>query len=319
MKLLLKAVISLGVLAALFLFLPWSELRDAVTRLSPWVWGAVLAGFVVGHRFGVAKWRLLVNAGRPILGGLDALRCYAAGLFANLCLPGIVGGDVVRAALAAKATRRPEAVVLGSLADRAIDVLAIMGLLVVGAALARGEAPAWMRALIAVLALVLAGTAALLWLLLRRPLAKWPVRLRRPVGRSLVALRRLRGRPGVAATALGIAVGMQAGFVLLNAWIGESIGIDVPLEAWFVAWPLAKLVGLLPISLGGLGVRDATLAGLLTAWGAPMAHGAVASLAWQGVLIVVGILAGGLWLLLGRQAASRSIPGARARVATPDG
>ena len=27
----------------------------------------------------------------------DALRCYAAGLFANLYLPSIVGGDVLRA------------------------------------------------------------------------------------------------------------------------------------------------------------------------------------------------------------------------------
>jgi len=318
MKVLLRVVISLGVLAALFLFLPWGELRDAATRLSPWVGGAVLAGFLVGHRFGVVKWRLLVNAGRPILGSLDALRCYAAGLFANLCLPGLVGGDVLRAGLAAKITRRPEVVVLGSLADRAIDVLALTGLLAAGAVLARGGAPGWMRPLIAALVLGMAGVTVLLWLLLRRPLGAWPVRLRRPVGRTLVALRRLRGRPAVAATAFGIAVGMQAGFVLLNAWIGQSIGIDVPLEAWFVAWPLAKLVGLVPVSLGGLGVRDATLAGLLTAWGAPMAHGVVASLAWQGVLIVVGLLAGGLWLLLGREAASRPIAGSRAPVATRD-
>ena len=318
MKILLKVVISLGILAGLFLLLPWGELRDAATRLSPWVGGGVLAGFVVGHRLGVVKWRLLINAGRPVLGGLDAVRCYAAGLFANLCLPGIVGGDVLRAALAAKITRRPEVVVLGGLADRAIDVLALTGLLVTGAALARGEAPGWMRTLIAGLILGVAGMAVLLWWLLRRPLGTWPVRLRRPVGRSLVAFRRLRGRPAVAATALGIAVGMQAGFVLLNAWIGGSIGIDVPLEAWFVAWPLAKLVGVVPISLGGLGVRDATLAGLLTAWGAPMAQGVVASLAWQGVLLVVGLLAGGLWLLLGREAASRSTTGTRAPVATPD-
>lgn len=318
MRVLLKVVVSLGILTALFLLLPWSELRDAATRLSPWVGAAVLAGFVVGHRFGVVKWRLLVNAGQPVLSGLDALRCYAAGLFANLCMPGIVGGDVLRAALAAKITRRTEVVVLGGLADRIIDVVALTGLLAAGAALARGEAPGWMRTLIATLILGMAGMAALLWWLFRRPLRTWPARLRRPVGRILVALRRLRGRPAVAATALGIAVGMQAGFVLLNAWIGESIGIDVPLEVWFVAWPLAKLAGVIPISLGGLGVRDTTLAGLLTAWGAPMAQGVVASLAWQGVLLVTGLLAGGLWLLLGREAASRTTTGTRASAATPD-
>jgi glycosyltransferase 2 family protein len=319
MKLVLKALVSLGVLAALFLLLPWAELRQAAVRLSPWVGAGALAGFLLGHRLGVVKWRLLVNAGRPILSGQDALRCYAAGLFANLCLPGIVGGDVLRATLAARTTRRPETVVLGSLADRAIDVLAVLCLLALGAALARGTAPGWMRAVIAALALSAAGGALVLALLLRRPLARWPARLRRPLGRGRVALRRLGRRPGTALAAFAIALSVQAGFLLLGAWIGRSIGIDVPLAAWLLAWPLAKLVGLVPVSLGGLGVRDATLAGLLAAWGAPVAQGAVASLAWQGVLVAGGLLAGGLWLLLGREAGPHRVAEARAGFAAPDG
>jgi hypothetical protein len=88
---------------------------------------------------------------------------------------------------------------------------------------------------------------------------------------------------------------MQGGFVLLNAWIGKSIGVSVPLAVWFLVWPLAKLAGLLPISLGGLGVRDATLGALLVPAGVPLALGVVASLIWQSILIAGGLLAGALW------------------------
>ena len=61
------------------------------------------------------------------------------------------------------------------------------------------------------------------------------------------------------------------------------------------------LAGLLPVSLGGLGVRDATQGALLTGFGVPAARGVVASLIWQSVLIVGGLLAGLYWWLGSRR------------------
>jgi uncharacterized membrane protein YbhN (UPF0104 family) len=303
MKLALRVGISMGVLALLLILLPWSEVRDAVSRLSLPVWLGVLAGFLIGHRLGVEKWRLVVNAGRAGLKRVDAIRCYAAGLFANLCLPSIVGGDVLRAALAGRATRRMEAAVLGGLGDRLSDILALGLLLSVGAVLARSALPDWAATTVTiVLSLGLGGTAVLAVLLSRRPLASWPRRFRRPIGRSLVALRRLLRSPRIAVAALSISLVIQCSFVLLNAWIGRSIGIDLPLAVWFLAWPLAKIAGLLPVSLGGLGVRDATLGAILAPLGIPMATGVVASLIWQSVLIAGGLVAGGVWWLLGQRA-----------------
>ncbi|MFV1986736.1 MAG: hypothetical protein ACC682_05625, partial [Gemmatimonadota bacterium] len=58
--------------------------------------------------------------------------------------------------------------------------------------------------------------------------------------------------------------------------------------------------GLLPVSLGGLGVRDATLGAALLPFGIPMATGVAVSLLWQTVLIAGGLLAGGVWIVLTR-------------------
>jgi len=296
-----KAAISIGLLALLFILLPWSQVREALGRLPPRVWLGVLAGFVLGHAVGIAKWRLFVNAARGGLRRIDAALCYSAGLFANLCLPSIVGGDLLRLGLAGKLTRRPEAALWGGIMDRLTDLLSLAILVTAGAILVRTRVEGWLSQVMTVGFAVSAGVLLLLLpLAVRRPLARWPRRLRRPVGRGLVGLRQLWRRPGAAAAGLGLSLSIQAGFVLLNAWLGRSVGIEVDLAVWFLVWPLAKIASLMPISLGGLAVREASLAALLLPFGVPVSRSVVCSLLWQTVLIAGGLLGGLIWLVLHR-------------------
>ena len=298
MRLWVRFAISVAVLALLFVILPWREVVGSMGRIRWTVWLGIVAGFLGGHVLGVVKWRLIINAGRGGLRVRDAIGCYAAGLFANLCLPSIVGGDVLRAVLAGKRTNRPEAVVIGGLADRASDVLAL-AILITGGALLAGQAlpGSWQLVLMVVMGLVGVAVAAGALLVLRRPLTSWPPRIRRKLGRTLVALRRLVTRPGTALAALSLSLTIQASFVTLSAIIGDAIGIVQPLSVWFLAWPVAKLSGLLPISLGGLAIREATLAAMLAPFGVAPALGVAASLLWQTVLIAGGLLSGLVWLL----------------------
>ena len=307
-----KSAISLGLLALLFWLLPWAEVRESFGRMPLGVWLGVLAGFLAGHQMGVIKWRLLVNAGRASLAHVDAIRAYSAGLFANLCLPSIVGGDVLRAALAGRATGRPEAAVLGSVADRVIDIAGMGLLIAVGGFLTTGAMSGWQAQVLTVaIAVSLVGGLLALPFVVRRPIRAWPRKLRRPIGRGLVTLRRISRVPGTAATALAISLAMQSFFVLLNAWIGRSIGVDIPLAAWFLVWPLAKVAGLMPISLGGLAVRDATLAALLLPFGVSAARGVVVALLWQTVMIAGGLIGGAIWWALTRLGTRDSALGAR--------
>jgi uncharacterized membrane protein YbhN (UPF0104 family) len=298
----LRVLVSVGLLALLFWILPWPQVRDAALRLPPLTWLGALAGFVVGHALGVVKWRSFVALGRAALRASQAAMCYGAGLFANLCLPTIVGGDVLRAALAGRLSRRPEAAVIGGVLDRLTDVIALTLLSLGGALFARTAIAGLGRTVITV-ALVVGGIilAGSLPFLGRLPLARWPRRVRRPVGRALVALRRVPRQPRTATIGLMLSLAIQGSFVLLNRSLGRSIGIDVDLAVWFMAWPLAKLAGLLPISLGGLAVRDATLGALLVPFGVPLALGVVGSLLWQTVLIAGGLLGGLAWLVLSRR------------------
>lgn len=306
MKLWVKVAVSATLLTLIFVLLPWAQVWSALQRLPIEVWLGVWAGFVLGHALGVVKWRLFVNAGRASLRGVDAAQCYSAGLFANLCLPSIVGGDVLRMAMAGKFTRRPEAALWGGVLDRLTDITAMAVLVVIGGVLARDALPGWGSQVLTVgLVLMVAGGVFVFPFVLRRPLSRWPRKLRRPVGRSLVALRRLARQPSIALAGFGLSLTIQAGFVLLNAWLGHHIGVRVSLAVWFLAWPLAKVASLMPISLGGLAVREASLAALLAPFGVPLAIGVLASLLWQSVLIAGGLAGGLLWLILSRRRGGR--------------
>ena len=301
MKPWIKATISVALLALLLLLLPWSQVREAIGRLPAPVWAGVAAGFILGHTLGIFKWRLFVNAAGGRLARLDATLCYSAGLFANLCLPSIVGGDVLRIALAGRLTKRPEAALWGGIMDRLTDMIALALLVTAGALTARAQLDGWAGIVLGIMIIAGLGLLALLLpLLLRRPLARWPRRLRRPIGRGLVGLRQLRRRPGTALLGLMMSLVIQGSFVLLNAWLGRNVGIHVGLAVWFLVWPLAKIASLLPISLGGLAVREASLAALLVPFGVPVAYSVVCSLLWQSVLIVGGLSGGLVWLALHR-------------------
>ena len=301
MKTWARAAVSITLLGLLFYFLPLGQVRDALGRLPAEVWLVVLFGFLLGHAVGITKWRMFVNAARGGLARVDATLCYSAGLFANLCLPSIVGGDLLRMALAGKLSRRPEAALWGGVMDRLTDLLSLAILVTAGGLLVRGGESGWIGRVLTVAVLVgVVLVALVLPLLIRRPLARWPRRLRRPVGRGLVGLRQLRRRPGTAALGLMLSLGIQGSFVLLNALLGRSIGIEVDLAVWFLVWPLAKIASLAPISLGGLAVREASLAALLLPFGVPVARSVVCSLLWQTVLIAGGLMGGLIWLVLHR-------------------
>jgi uncharacterized membrane protein YbhN (UPF0104 family) len=311
LKLWIKAAVTAGLLALILRVVPWGELWSGVRSIDPWLWALVLGCFMAGHLAGALKWRLNLNICRAGLGRTDAVQIYAAGLFANLCLPSIVGGDGLKALLAGRVTGRYESVIFGGLTERLIDTLALVVLIVAASLFAPGEVPGGAGRVLFVGALVVVGAGVLfLPFALRVRLASYPRKLRRPAGRAMVGMRRLLRRPGLFLLVLAASLAIQSWFVLLNAALGRGIGIEIPLVCWFVAVPLAKAITLVPISFGGFALREVTLAAILASIaGVPEAQGVSASLLWQSVVVATGLCGGALWFLLGlREAANARLP-----------
>ncbi len=313
MKPWVKVSVSLLLLAAVVFFAfhyqeeKAQQMWSAVRALDATLWLGVWIAFLAGHTLGAFKWRFNVNLGEAGLARVDSVQCYGAGLFANLFLPSIVGGDALKAWLGGKLTGRLEACIFGGLTERLIDTLALLALIVLGALVSQATVDGWYGQVIQVGAIVaVVGAVIFLPLLLRMRLARWPRKLRRPISRMMVSMRRIARRPTAALGVFALSLSIQAWFVLLNAWLGRAIGIDVPLAYWFLAVPLTKAITLAPISFGGLGLREATLGGLLGLAGVAPAQGIAASLLWQSVVYSGGLFGGLVWFVLGLRKSART-------------
>lgn len=295
--------VSVLVLSVTLWLLPTEEVWGAVQRMPPSVWLFCLVVFLFGHVLSALKWRLLIaDSGEvPVT---RALRAHFAGLVANLALPGAAGGDVVRAGLVIRTAKDKTRVAVGSLADRIVDTLSVFTLACVGAALSTGAGDT--RGVVVraggVLLLLSAGAIAGVVALRKVP---WKGKLRKVADKLGGALGALTDRKGTLAACFLLSLAIQAVFVGLNVLLADASGVLAPTSAWFFAWSASKLLAVLPISLGGLGVREASLAALLAPFGAPPARVVAVGLLWQSILVASGLLGGLILLVLSRSSRVR--------------
>lgn len=311
-SLLLRVGGSVIALLVLFHFLPLGEVWRTLVLLPAQVWALVVIGYLAAHVIAINKWRLMVNLAGAGLNFRQSMRCYFAGLFSTLLLPSIVGGDVVRAAVAFREGQSRAAVVMGGIIDRSIDFVALAMLAAIGAALAPVGLPEEARHVFFVAAIALALlTAVLLPAVIWFPVRRLSFRFRRKAARLRGAARSMTRKPHYVIAALCLGLIAQTGFVALTARVAIAGGLYLPFRAWLFAWPLAKFSGLIPVTQGGIGVREAALVILLKPFGARAAKVAAVGLAWEAVILIGGLIAGLAAFLLGQSSARTSAARAR--------
>jgi glycosyltransferase 2 family protein len=293
----------------LFRFLPGRQVLRALGKLPVQLWVLVLAGYLATHLLGVGKWRLMVNTAGAGINYLQAARCYFAGLFGSLFLPSLIGGDVVRAALGMRYGKTKAAVLLGSFLDRIIDFTGLALLAATGALLApRALQPQSRRIFVWLGAAFILGLAALAIAARTIRIGRLSFRMRRRLAGLRRAGRSMAHSPRAALAALTIAIAAQLSFIRLSVVLAEACGLRLLFRAWLFAWPLAKLSAAIPVTQGGIGVREATLAALLVPFGAPATLGVAAGLAWEAVSISGALVSGALALAAGKPKSSSAAP-----------
>jgi len=306
----LRWVGGIGVLGVLLYFLPVATVCKAIAQIPLWLFLAVLLGYLLAHALGITKWRMVVNAAGAELDFATSAQCYLGGLFGTLFLPSIVGGDVIRLAVGLRRSPRPAAVLAGNVVDRFLDVtgqaaLVLLGLILLPSAVPENLQQTARKALLLCVAVVVVLVA--LTIVLRRTLLGGrSVRFRRRLARLRHALRSVSRRPHMLAYGWLAGIFIQSTFVILTARLAVACGLVLPLRVWLLAWPLAKLAAVLPLTQGGIGVREAALVALLSPFGAASHLVLAAGLVWEGIIIAGGLLSGGVAMLLRRATSSRS-------------
>jgi hypothetical protein len=214
---------------------------------------------------------------------------------------GQVGGDIARAGYLAPGSGGVHRVVAAVLFDRISGLVALLALGLFGLAINREHFDPVLAPTLALLMLLLL-TAILLGVVIResyaaRLSALLPGRLGRHFNNVLGAIRvfSLSPRTLIASIAMGLL--FQSIMIVNCAWLGSCLGIELPLAAWGVVICAVSLVLLLPISVGGIGLRDVTLVGLLSGSGVATERALALSFAMLGIQLVMAAVGGALILL----------------------
>src|SRR3989454_2755503 len=294
--LLLRWLTAFAILALLLHFFPMAQLRDALSRVPLTRFLAVLLIYLVALTGGIAKWHVVVNSAGAQLSFAASARCYTSGLFGALFLPSIIGGDVARLAVGISRSARPAAGITGNVADRFLDVAAQLTLVSLGLMLLPGSLPVPLQGPAKRLLLVGVAAAAVflgLAVALHRSLLRGrSIRIRRRLAQLRHAIGAVSRSPWRLVLGWLLGTSVQGTYVMLTALLGITCGLRLPLRVWLFAWPLAKIAAVMPITQGGIGVREAALVVLLAPFGAPASQVLATGIVWEGVIITAGLLAG---------------------------
>lgn len=254
-------------------------------------------------------WRLLAAAGCATT-WWNALRLTFLGYFFNIVVPGLTGGDLVKAVLSAKENpgQRARAAV-SVFVDRLIGLFA---LIVLGAAALLWLGPEFAELRLPVLLSLAGGTAgAVLYAAppLRR-LVRFDALLQRlPLGGAIKqvdeAILVYSKRLVTVLLALGLSFVNHAAVILAIVALGRAFGEQaLGLARYAAAVSIANATAALPVAPGGWGLREAAYAVLFEQLGSTATLGLAVSVGFGLCLFAIGLF-GGLFLLL---------PGARAEL-----
>lgn len=276
------------------------KLRQALSDMGPLAIALAVALTVASVLVSAWRWkRVLAHLGERVSFGAlvaDTL----VGTTYNLILPTSVGGDVARGARCAKRVKHPEHAWASVAFERIIGLLSLV--LVSSIGLLSGVTEGTRQLLFA--ALGLAALLVLLLVFLPHPL-RLAARLPQtgPRKRLRQALEQLAGafsgplaNRGPRLETLGWSILYQ--FVALGILIPVASGWQEPrlVEGVFLGIPVALVASILPITIGGFGLRENLFVAVLAPFGISPDRALVLSLAWVCSNILVALL--GLGVLL---------------------
>src|ERR1700690_1085348 len=301
----IKIVISA---ALLYLALRKANFSDLASRIDiaslGWIGLAIVATFLQIF-VGVQRWRAIgAECGAPLT-TRQAMRFNLIGTFFNQTLPSSIGGDAVRLWLVARGGAGWRAATYSIFVDRAIGLIALAIIIVASLPWSYSliRDPDGRSALLLVDFAALASGAGFLVLgVLPFPWLKRWWGTHHLYACSVIANRVIFSRAhGPAIAVLSLLVHVLA---VVIAWcVVQSIAAPVAFGQIFQLVPPVMLITMLPISIAGWGVREATL-GLAFGYAGLMTNeGINISLLYGAVSFIVGAFGGLVWILSAEKAA----------------
>jgi hypothetical protein len=254
-----RLAVGVALIAWLIWKIDWRKLAEALPRVNvPLVVTCVLF-YVILQVLSAFKWQLLLRAQGMRLQLRTLARFYFIGMFFNLFLPTIVGGDAMRAYLAAKEKGHLGVVMLSIFAERLTGFVALLIIGFIGAALTPALMGRNELRLLIFAAIACGGVAVAVVVLSVALRTRWlPAPVHKKLTQLYECLRVYGSRPQTLTGVMAVSFLFQTGMVALNTLLIRACGYDAPFRTMAFFVPVLTIASMLPISPNGLGIREIT-------------------------------------------------------------
>ena len=292
---LVRPLVSIALLGALFWRLGGGDIWQTVTDADPLATGLAILLTIAAVIVSAWKWQLLLRAVDQDVSLFRLSDAYLVGLFFNNFLPSNIGGDVARAHAIGRHTGRLGVVVASIAGERLLAGLAL-GATASVALVVRQDLVGVVGSGVGA---VMFGFIALTALFSIPQIRGYLIRRlgqsgrRGSIARSVESLGRTLSDPWTVVAVFALSVVFQ-GLVVAVAWAGfMAVGAPVSIGVCFVLIPVISAIQLVPVSLGGFGVREGAYAFLFGQCCAIAPTAAIASsLVFAGVVMGVSLVGG---------------------------
>jgi len=271
----LKLAVTLGLLYYVLSGLTLQRLSEIVRTVPPLFVGLAIVLHICAFVIGGIRWWLLARSAGVLHTFPAVLPSYYLGVFSNNFLPTGVGGDIVRMLHLRTRNVSWQSLLASTIGDRLMGLVVLFATgLVAMATLDNLPLDITTRAGLLTLAMFVVASIGLFmtdWFgrLISGLTKRYDrTRVRKTVLDVVHSLHRLREQPRLLLFTLGLSLLMQFLVIITYYALARGMGLDQPLHLYFAIVPIVFLAATIPISIGGLGVRESSLVGLLVLFGA---------------------------------------------------
>lgn len=296
---LVKILVSAGLLVYLLFFkIDFSQfLQILITAKIGYLVAAALL-MIAGTALRAVRWQVLLNTLRIHVPLSRLIGLYFVGAFFNLIMPSGLGGDAIKIVELSRSTGKVPEAIGTTLVDRAVGLWALFVMALMALPFSYKLLPN--RYAVEILGVILAGVIGG-WLVMGTPLIPWlGSKIRLPAQDKLERFYRSVSQLGYPALGKACLVSLVFNLMLIvfNICIAYGLGVNQPLGIFLLFVPIISFSLALPISIGGLGVREGIYVLLFTAVGLSNTSSLAMSLTNYLITNVVVGLLGGIWYSL---------------------
>ncbi len=261
--LILKISISLALLIFLFRKVDFGSILEIIRKSDkPLIYLSFLLSFL-GYFFSFLRWKMLLETAGINLPKKRLLSAFSGAIFFNLFLPSTVGGDFLRTVDIGYHSKKKSLTMATVLLDRlsgfaGMIIVAIIAF-IFGAAIIKDQKVIFVFFLLVIL-LVLVMLVIFnnfVYSLTSRLFAAFiPGNIRQSLARVFQEMRNFKRHKAVIAKNLILSMAIQLLGPVTTYIVSLAFHLEVNIIYFFLFIPVISVVTLLPISIGGLGVRD---------------------------------------------------------------